>query len=112
MIRRPPRSTLFPYTTLFRSALPEQTLAEAQADAEAALEAGTTHLSFYHPTLEPNTLFYRHPPVLPEEDEAAAMQDAIGAALAARGYLHYETSAWAKPGRECRHNLNYWRFGD
>jgi len=93
-------------------ALPGQTLAEARADAEAALEAGTTHLSFYHLTLEPNTLFYRHPPALPEEDAAAAMQDAIGAALAARGYAHYETSAWAKPGRECRHNLNYWRFGD
>jgi putative oxygen-independent coproporphyrinogen III oxidase len=93
-------------------ALPEQTLAEARADAEAALAAGTTHLSFYHLTLEPNTLFYRHPPALPEEDVAAAMQDAVGAALAARGYVHYETSAWAKPGRECRHNLNYWRFGD
>src|SRR5439155_369876 len=93
-------------------ALPEQTLAEARADVEAALEAGTAHLSFYHLTLEPNTLFYRHPPVLPDDDAAAAMQDAIGAALAARGYAHYETSAWAKPGRECRHNLNYWRFGD
>jgi oxygen-independent coproporphyrinogen-3 oxidase len=93
-------------------ALPEQTLAEARADAEAALAAGTTHLSFYHLTLEPNTHFYRHPPALPEEDAAAAMQDAIGAALAARGYVHYETSAWAKPGCECRHNLNYWRFGD
>src|SRR5204863_1605062 len=66
----------------------------------------------YHLTLEPNTLFYRHPPALPDEDAAAAMQDAIGAALAARGYAHYETSAWAKPGRECRHNLNYWEFGD
>jgi len=93
-------------------ALPEQTLAEARADAEAALAAGVSHLSFYHLTLEPNTLFYRHPPARPDEDAAAAMQDAIGAALAARGYAHYETSAWAKPGRECRHNLNYWRFGD
>jgi len=93
-------------------ALPGQTLADARADAEAALEAGTTHLSFYHLTIEPNTLFYRHPPALPEDDAAAAMQDAVGAALAARGYAHYETSAWAKPGRECRHNLNYWRFGD
>jgi oxygen-independent coproporphyrinogen-3 oxidase len=93
-------------------ALPGQTPDEACADAEAALEASTTHLSFYHLTLEPNTLFYRHPPALPQEDTAAAMQDAIGTALAERGYLHYETSAWAKPGRECRHNLNYWRFGD
>ena len=93
-------------------ALPQQTAEEARADVEAALEAGTTHLSFYHLTLEPNTLFYRHPPALPDEDASAAMQDMIVAALAARGYAHYETSAWARPGRECRHNLNYWRFGD
>jgi oxygen-independent coproporphyrinogen-3 oxidase len=93
-------------------ALPEQTPEEARADVEAALEAGTTHLSFYHLTLEPNTLFYRHPPALPDDDAAASMQDAIAEALAGDGYVHYETSAWAKPGGECRHNLNYWRFGD
>jgi oxygen-independent coproporphyrinogen-3 oxidase len=93
-------------------ALPEQTPEETRADVEAALEAGTTHLSFYHLTLEPNTLFYRHPPALPDDDAAASMQDAIAQALAGGGYVHYETSAWAKPGRECRHNLNYWRFGD
>jgi len=93
-------------------ALPQQTPEEARADVEAALEAGTTHLSFYHLTLEPNTLFYRHPPALPDEEASAAMQDMIVAALAARGYAHYETSAWARPGCECRHNLNYWRFGD
>jgi len=93
-------------------ALPQQTPEEARADVEAALQAGTTHLSFYHLTLEPNTLFYRHPPALPDDDAAASMQDAIAQALAGGGYVHYETSAWAKPGRECRHNLNYWRFGD
>ena len=93
-------------------ALPEQTPGEARADVDAALASGTTHLSFYHLTLEPNTFFYRHPPPLPEEDAAAAMQDAIGVRLAENGHVHYETSAWAKPGRECRHNLNYWRFGD
>jgi oxygen-independent coproporphyrinogen-3 oxidase len=93
-------------------ALPEQTPAEALSDAEEAVGAGVEHLSFYHLTIEPNTHFYRHPPVLPDDDAAAAMQDAIGAALAQRGYVHYETSAWAKPRRECRHNLNYWRFGD
>jgi putative oxygen-independent coproporphyrinogen III oxidase len=93
-------------------ALPQQTPEEARADVEAALEAGTEHLSFYHLTLEPNTLFYRHPPALPDDDAAASMQDAIAQALAGDGYVHYETSAWAKPGRECRHNLNYWRFGD
>ena len=93
-------------------ALPGQTLAEARADAEAAIDADVAHLSFYHLTIEPNTHFFRHPPALPDDDSAAAMQDAVGAALAERGYLHYETSAWAKPRRECRHNLNYWRFGD
>src|SRR5207247_9798951 len=90
-------------------ALPEQTLAEARADVDAALEAGTTHLSFYHLTLEPNTLFYRHPPALPDEDPSPARPDIIVAALATRGYAHYETSAWARPGRECRPNLNSWR---
>jgi oxygen-independent coproporphyrinogen-3 oxidase len=93
-------------------ALPGQTLDEARADIEAAIDAGVAHLSFYHLTIEPNTHFYRHPPALPDEDASAAMQDLTGAALAQRGYVHYETSAWAMPGRECRHNLNYWRFGD
>jgi len=93
-------------------ALPGQTPEEALADVDAAVGAGVAHLSFYHLTIEPNTHFYRHPPVLPDEDVSAGMQDAIGAALARAGYGHYETSAWAKPGRECRHNLNYWRFGD
>jgi putative oxygen-independent coproporphyrinogen III oxidase len=93
-------------------ALPLQTEAEARADAEAALAAGTAHLSFYHLTLEPNTLFHRHPPQLPDEDAGAAIQDAVAGTLARGGYVHYETSAWARPGRESRHNLNYWRFGD
>ena len=93
-------------------ALPGQTPGEARTDVQAALEAGTAHLSFYHLTIEPNTLFHRHPPKLPEEDTAAEMQDMIIAALEKGGYVHYETSAWARPGRECRHNLNYWRFGD
>jgi len=93
-------------------ALPGQTPREALADVDAAVAAGVAHLSFYHLTIEPNTHFYRHPPALPDEDVSAGMQDAIGAALARGGYVHYETSAWARPGRECRHNLNYWRFGD
>ncbi len=93
-------------------ALPQQTVDEALADVEAALGAAPAHLSFYHLTLEPNTVFHRYPPVLPDEDAAAEMQDRIAAVLSRGGYVHYETSAWAKPGRECRHNLNYWRFGD
>jgi oxygen-independent coproporphyrinogen-3 oxidase len=93
-------------------ALPQQTPEEARADIEAALGAGTAHLSFYHLTLEPNTLFHRHPPQLPDDDAAAEMQEMISAALEQAGYVNYETSAWALPGRECRHNLNYWRFGD
>ena len=93
-------------------ALPQQTLADARADVAAALELSAPHLSFYHLTIEPNTLFHRHPPLLPDEDSAADIADAVAAALAAAGYVHYETSAFAKPGRECRHNLNYWRFGD
>ena len=93
-------------------ALPQQTLEQARADVAAAIGAGVPHLSFYHLTLEPNTAFFRHPPPLPGEDEAAEMQEAIAAALEVAGYAHYETSAYAKPGAECGHNLNYWRFGD
>jgi putative oxygen-independent coproporphyrinogen III oxidase len=93
-------------------ALPRQTPEEAAADVEAALGAGTAHLSFYHLTLEPNTLFHRHPPPLPDDDAAATMQDMVAERLAQAGYRNYEISAYARPGRECRHNLNYWRFGD
>jgi oxygen-independent coproporphyrinogen-3 oxidase len=93
-------------------ALPRQTIAEALADVDAALAYAPPHLSFYHLTLEPNTLFHRHPPPLPDADAAADIEDAIAARLAAAGYDHYETSAHAQPGRACRHNLNYWQFGD
>ena len=93
-------------------ALPDQTLVQARADVTAALAYGAPHLSFYHLTIEPNTLFHRHPPPLPDDDAAAQIEDAIEEAVADAGYLHYETSAFARAGRECRHNLNYWRFGD
>ena len=93
-------------------ALPGQTLEEARADIAAAAAFGTPHLSAYHLTLEPNTAFHRAPPPLPDADLAAQMQDTVEEALAAHGYGHYEISAFARPGRECRHNLNYWLFGD
>jgi oxygen-independent coproporphyrinogen-3 oxidase len=93
-------------------ALPGQTLAEAEADVAEALAFATPHLSFYQLTLEPNTLFHRHPPPLPDDERAADMQDMVAARLAGAGYARYEVSAYAKPGRECAHNQNYWRFGD
>ena len=93
-------------------ALPGQTLEEARADIRAAAAFGTPHLSAYHLTLEPNTAFFLKPPPLPDADLAAQMQDTVEETLAARGYGHYEVSAFARPGRECRHNLNYWLFGD
>ncbi len=92
--------------------LPDQTPAESEADCAAALSCGTSHLSFYSLTLEPNTVFHRYPPALPDADAEANMQDAIEARLGEGGFTHYETSAYARTGRECRHNLNYWRFGD
>lgn len=93
-------------------ALPRQTLAEAQSDVATALGYSPPHLSFYQLTLEPNTLFHRHPPPLPDDDAAADIENAVDAMLDVAGYRHYETSAHARPGRECRHNLNYWQFGD
>ena len=93
-------------------ALPGQTPADAQSDLAQALRFSPPHLSFYHLTIEPNTLFHRYPPSLPDDETAADIEDAIAATLGAAGYLHYETSAYARPGHECRHNLNYWRFGD
>ena len=93
-------------------ALPRQTVAEAEADLEAALAFAPPHLSFYHLTLEPNTLFHRYPPPLPDDETTADIEDAVHSKLDAAGYGHYETSAYARPGRECRHNLNYWKFGD
>ena len=92
--------------------LPQQTLPQALADIEAALAFEPPHLSAYHLTLEPNTLFHRYPPKLPDDDTAAEMQNEIEALLAAHGYENYETSAFAKPGKRCAHNLNYWLFGD
>jgi oxygen-independent coproporphyrinogen-3 oxidase len=93
-------------------ALPQQTLAQAQRDMETALSFGPEHLSAYHLTLEPNTAFHHAPPPLPDDDLAADMQEMVEETLGAAGYEHYETSAFARPGGRCRHNLNYWTFGD
>jgi len=92
--------------------LPGQDEAGALADIRAAIELKPTHLSFYQLTLEPNTLFHKYPPRLPEDDDIWAMQRACQDALAQSGYRQYEVSAYAQAGRRCRHNLNYWRFGD
>jgi len=92
--------------------LPGQTLAEARTDATEGLRFGTTHFSAYQLTLEPNTVFYSKPPQLPGHDASADMQLAVEELAAAAGFEHYETSAFARPGRRCRHNLNYWEFGD
>jgi len=111
--------------------LPAQSAEDALADIETAISYSPHHISAYHLTIELNTYFHRFPPPLPDDDSTAAMQEGIEAALAARGYQHYETSAFAKQGRDasvtslqspvtagiardarCRHNLNYWLFGD
>jgi oxygen-independent coproporphyrinogen-3 oxidase len=92
--------------------LPQQNVDETLADLETALSFAPPHLSVYHLTIEPNTYFFRHPPALPDDDNTAQMQEAIEQKLATVGYKHYETSAFAQPGAQCRHNLNYWTFGD
>src|SRR5882672_4518440 len=92
--------------------LPSQTIEMAQSDLRAALDCGVPHLSAYQLTIEPNTAFYSRPPQLPEHDVSADMQLAVEEVLAGAGYEHYETSAFARPGHRCRHNVNYWEFGD
>ncbi|MFC5474180.1 radical SAM family heme chaperone HemW [Paraherbaspirillum soli] len=93
-------------------ALPSQTLEEARQDVATAIGFAPPHLSLYHLTLEPNTYFAKYPPVVPDDDASAEMQDMIAAQTGAAGYGHYEVSAYAQAGRQARHNLNYWQFGD
>lgn len=93
-------------------ALPGQTLADARVDIETACASGVTHISAYHLTLEPNTLFHRYPPSLPDDELSAEMQVMIEQLTADKGYINYETSAFSQPGQMSRHNLNYWLFGD
>lgn len=92
--------------------LPEQSLTSATEDLDTALALGPEHLSWYQLTLEPNTLFAVRPPPLPDDDTLWEMQETGQGMLAAAGYTQYEVSAYARPDRECRHNLNYWQFGD
>jgi oxygen-independent coproporphyrinogen-3 oxidase len=93
-------------------ALPGQSLQACEADVREALSYGTEHLSLYHLTLEPNTVFAKYPPRVPDDDAAAAMQDRVEALAAEAGLARYEVSAYARAGARCRHNLNYWEFGD
>jgi oxygen-independent coproporphyrinogen-3 oxidase len=94
-------------------ALPDQSAALAIADVATAVALGAPHVSHYELTLEPNTLFHAQPPAgLPDADRAAEVQAAAHGPLLAAGFERYEVSAWARPGQRCRHNLNYWRFGD
>jgi len=92
--------------------LPAQTLRQSLADLDAALALEPAHISHYQLTLEPGTVFYHRPPSLPDSDAIWQMQLDCQQKLAARGYEHYEVSAYARPGRRSRHNLNYWQFGD
>lgn len=92
--------------------LPGQTLAEAMADLQQALDFGVDHISWYQLTLEPNTEFYSRPPPLPDDDLIGEVADAGQLLLESAGFKGYEISAWARPGQACRHNLNYWEFGD
>jgi oxygen-independent coproporphyrinogen-3 oxidase len=93
-------------------ALPSDDAAGAVADLEQALELSPDHVSWYQLTLEPNTAFDRRPPPLPDDDVVARIEEQGRALLASHGYARYEISAYARAGRRCSHNLNYWQFGD
>ena len=94
-------------------ALPNQTVQTASNDVQTAIATGVSHISAYHLTMEPNTPFGHTPPKgLPQDEAALDIEDAVHGALENAGFIHYETSAFAKPSMQCRHNLNYWQFGD
>lgn len=92
--------------------LPGQTGDETAADLATAIDLGPAHISWYELTIEPNTWFYQHPPERPDADRRWDMSEAGRRQLEAGGYGRYEVSAYARPGRQCHHNLNYWYFGD
>jgi putative oxygen-independent coproporphyrinogen III oxidase len=107
------RSTVKNFNIDLMYALPEQNVEKALADVTQALALQPTHLSAYQLTLEPNTLFHRYPPQLPDDDTAIDIEQAVQAALASAGFLQYEVSAFALGEKHrCWHNLNYWQFGD
>ena len=94
-------------------ALPQQTVQTALDDVRTAIATGASHISAYHLTMEPNTVFGHTPPQdLPQDEAALDIEDAVHGALLEAGFAHYETSAFARLGNACRHNLNYWQFGD
>ena len=93
-------------------ALPGQTFEQGIADLEQALSLAPEHISYYQLTLEPNTAFYAHPPALPDDEAAWRLETCARQLLHDAGYARYEVSAYARGGYRCRHNLNYWRFGD
>jgi putative oxygen-independent coproporphyrinogen III oxidase len=106
------RSTFDNFNLDLMYALPSQTLEQARSDLTRALSFAPPHLSLYHLTMEPNTVFAKYPPSLPDDDTSADMQDMIAETMAGAGFDHYEVSAYAQPGRRAAHNLNYWNFGD
>ena len=92
--------------------LPGQTVEQLTCETDEAVNFDTSHLSFYQLTLEPNTLFHKHPPTLPDDDSVMEMQELLTSRLMQSGFERYEVSAYSQSGRQCRHNLNYWNFGD
>ena len=96
----------------FMHGLPDQSLEDALADLKQGIELNPTHLSWYQLTIEPNTEFFKRPPVLPQDETLWAIQEAGQQLLADHGYDQYEISAYAKQGNQAKHNLNYWEFGD
>ncbi len=92
--------------------LPQQSIKQALADIQTAVDTQVEHISHYQLTIEPNTLFFNSPPTLPDDDDSWQMQEKCQAILAKHNYLHYEISAYSTKKQQCKHNLNYWNFGD